>query len=744
MLRGFARHHLDAGPGRHSRLATAAGASPVERISGYRWATLALPWDILAIAARLDKPPLRNTLCRPNLLSNLPIALGPDQWAENHLHGAAASEYAWVWVGLMISAYRGELDLSSLPTDPAVPGGGPEQFRRLLYEAAICRLVIAYCRSSDAALATIAQDLPARLRAHWLEVLRTWSRPGLGSPRANARALCVDGVEELVRGGRPRSGVSALRDLLDLDPVAQLLGVVAAPPATSDTEAEQRAANVHAEHAFLHLALRDAEREKEAPVLSVLALRYIRLFCWVYRFVVQEPSVAGLGWFSRHYARIDALAKPIEAIRAQAAASLDGEHLRLESLELRTTPTRPLQKLRQLGEVFGSPGTTQSASARKARERFPFAGSAGLVFHFLRAPAARPDWHRGWYEKNRALAEGLADVLTKGRKEELKMFWGVDAANDELAVPTWVEAPLFWTIWKQIRSSRRLGLTLHAGEEYRADLEGLRRVDMAIWLAERLGKMAKRQPRLRLGHGLALLEQGCNANGEREVFLQPAFERLCDLWWALGLLASGRVVQEQTIARSMQMEVAGLSRILRLDQLPTAPHEEEALVAWVMTLLDRLHNPQEILHVFGRASYRRQRNDPLAALLSSGSRAERARLPVEAVVDAPIRELIDLARTAVRARAAATSKLAIECCPSSNLVVADHDSLQRHPMHLEQNRDLRLTVNADDPLTFATSLADERAYALAGAMKSDIPLPDAAKRLEKWRRTGMNVRFKGT
>ena len=317
---------------------------------------------------------------------------------------------------------------------------------------------------------------------------------------------------------------------------------------------------------------------------------------------------------------------------------------------------------------------------------------------------------------------------------------------------------MFTYLWRTLgKTHPGLGLMVHAGEEYRTPTEGLRRVDMVLRLAKSLGRSegSKRPaPRVRLGHALVLLECGEAGSAVDDVVLQPAIERLFDLWWETKLTLAGRVVTSLARRRRVAHDMRQLAAHMRLDRLfqrgsapaPAAPScPDKQLHQDLLRLLDRLHDPGEVLRTHGRS----RPGDPLADMLSSHSLAERARCPVEVTIDANERAFIERAREATLA-AAQRLHVTIECCPSSNLVVGDHCGLHAHPVHRPDHglpdHSLPVCINTDDPLTFATCLADERAYALAGTMArrttgQGMTLPEAEGWLESRRLDGEEARF---
>ncbi len=623
------------------------GGAPWWRtIRNYRWATLALPWEVLLLAVAQTTP---TELRRPDLLS----AIGPlsRRWSENHLHQGGAAEYSELWTGLMLDAYQGTLSLASMPEDKAIPMGSPTGVERLLYQAAAVRMRLVGFNHKPASVGE---------RRAWNALDATWlgaTRQPLGDYRLLSR-----GVRVHRRGGCPT------------DPASVALG----QPSPS------------AECEVLHKALHSS---------CVYSLQYLRVYCWLYRYVVQQPGVQGLGWFDRHYRRLDTLTKGIEDHRQRRALRLTESHLRAQHVETRSTPRRALRKILETHRLAHEVGT---------RVRF--------AVHFLRADSRKTPWHRDWLEENRGSATTVARLIRRPGPS----FSAVDCANDELSVPTGIEnAVLHCALASASRSRHPPALSLHAGEDYRSPLEGLRRVDRVLMLASHYGLRA------RIGHGLALLESRERSREGR--LLQPRFERLCDLRWEEHLAWDMRIRRGDGRKRAVEHEMRLLLDEMELGSTP---------LPQARVLLDRFTSPDETFALHGRKPYRYE--DPLSQFLGNRRKTLLGQQPVEVVWNSSEREVSQAARDAVRRKAIDMGAF-IECCPSSNLLVGDYNALEDHPMYLEENEQLKLTINSDDPLTFATCLADEIAYALAGAIASGMTLPEALTWIDRLRRNGNAV-----
>ena len=97
-------------------------------------------------------------------------------------------------------------------------------------------------------------------------------------------------------------------------------------------------------------------------------------------------------------------------------------------------------------------------------------------------------------------------------------------------------------------------------------------------------------------------------------------------------------------------------------------------------------------------------------------------------------------------------EVTIETNPSSNLLIADMTALEEHPaLTLGETlpisgpkRDrapLLLSINSDDPITFATSLPDEYAHLYFALLRGGLSARDALSVIETLRENGWRSRF---
>ena len=197
---------------------------------------------------------------------------------------------------------------------------------------------------------------------------------------------------------------------------------------------------------------------------------------------------------------------------------MQAEGLHLGALEARTAPSDRWVEVRDEVRAFARQAAT--FQPRPGDER----PEIGLVLHFVktweRPTPAGPRLHGDpgnawgtrfgpWFVDQSARAAAIAAAL-ESQPELLLVLRGIDVANVELAQPTWVVRPLFERVRAASREAaarlarrrptwgvRPLRATVHAGEDYRRLVEGLRRIHEPI----ELGLIEAGD---RLGHAIAL------------------------------------------------------------------------------------------------------------------------------------------------------------------------------------------------------------------------------------------------
>jgi hypothetical protein len=444
--------------------------------------------------------------------------------------------------------------------------------------------------------------------------------------------------------------------------------------------------------------------------------QYLRVKCMLYRHIVTDPAEAGLSTFSRRYDRIDQyVGSGLETLAP--TLSLDEPELALKAVEVRSAPPRDAGVFRQ--------------KARSVRTCSKQSGiEMGWVFHFIRDRGHDdkfPRYARIFRTHGRAAAK--LERCVQYWPDLLREIRGLDLASEELQGPLWLAIPSLSQlrvvsrhVARQKRGLQPLRLTLHVGEDFRHIASGLRAIhEPFVW------KLIERGDRL--GHALALGVDVIEWCKQHPYILQPRLERILDLAWILDFVSHpNRSFGSDTNIHRLQHELdrqlyiwAGVScswqdavKLHRLLGKPDAltqigyPH-------LISTEPPSSHKPLQLLRLL------------LYSRLHQSYADEIIEIPTEP--DAALLAQIQRHLAHLIARWQVT----IEVNPSSNLLIGalkqplDQPMFRLRPVEPHVPHALPIAISTDDPITFATRLADEYAYAWAGMVVSGNAPPTYAR-----------------
>jgi hypothetical protein len=280
---------------------------------------------------------------------------------------------------------------------------------------------------------------------------------------------------------------------------------------------------------------------------------------------------------------------------------------------------------------------------------------------------------------------------------------------------------------------RPLQTALHLGEDFDHQLSGLRQIfEPFEWGLIRHGD--------RIGHALALgLSPASWCESHPWVRMRP-WDRLLDVgfvYWAfehLGILLDAahiermRLSAREVLHRIFEGHEPQIGCLIR-DSLEIARNVWLSLTRIPPTVSGQGKVPA---HVASALLLR----DRVMDDLRTGRRALSPSLTVETK---PELAIIQAVHAAVHDRVA-RAQVAIEVNPSSNLLIGGFRSIFEQPVF--HSDDLPIILNADDPLTFGTTLSDDYAYAWAGMVVGMGHSPtQATERLEQAARCSMRYTF---
>lgn len=725
-----------------------------ERAREWRNLSYLLPADLLiaSLAAGERTTPRTEAvdLLTPQLAAHLRAGV-----AETHLHLGAAIPFPYLWASLardLADSPPSARDLNK--GQPTLLGDGAAM-RAHLVLAAITRTLLAahllrvehlgdrgsFSAFAEAPLHTIAERLawPSgaddahRLLRGALALFRRLDPAGADVPRL------LSLYRHLV-GPAPRHKPRSLADIAARDPLA-----AAFPAGPNRALPETR---------FLASALRHLDDTgRNDNLFATLFWTYVRVRTRLYQHLTEAPQTSGLDWFALHYDRISPLRRGLDPVLAEGALRHAARGLRLISLEGRTAPEPAWHRIRDAVRDLGDQ-THVFNEGRPEAERV----ETGLVLHFIKRltwKAAAAELHEldphgtgfraGKWSTERGKEALAIEAALEHHPELLVHLRGMDVANRELAIPTYCLVPLFARVRRASEwASARLGgaiepmrATAHAGEDFLRLLQGVRRVHELI-------EFDLLQRGDRLGHGLALGTDPSRWAEIAKIAAQPREERLDDLVWLLDRFRRGDIGVSGSLIERTRVQAITLAREVYRRDVSSDDLVHARRLRHSVRALERLGYP--FFPDRAVAS-----SDPparlLLAYLTDGSVFERGQVPVEILTDDADTELTRAAQAFVR-REVVRLEIAVETNPSSNLTIGDLGDLAEHPLFRMTplhpggpESPLLTTVNTDDPLTFATSLADEFAHLHFALQRKGVDGTTSLAFLDRLRGQAVRARF---
>lgn len=748
--------------------------------SRQRWLSFALPEDLLFAGLGVDPAPNRAEPSAPMLLRRL-LDLGV---VEVHQHLGAGLSFPLLWASALAALATSSVSEQALE-GPGAPLDEGKGLVHWMCAAFVARCVLAEFLfeqrlDRDGASPSLGRFLSKRLHG---------SRPSLAREREQLGAALL-GLREAKQHLLP--SFPELCDLYaDLHPTARDL---AHRPVRNLKEAFHRCDPIGlrlgrseynaGERWFQRSALLYLEQTSDR-LFERLFWQVVRIRCLYYRAIVERPLNSGLQWFVRFYERISKLRGPVEPILIEASFENAGDHRQpIAALEVRTS-------VKESAAQIADELLTMTQSWQQVLEAYPRAPELGILFHFLKTrDTSRPGaWRRGtpaayWaqthsepragekmrcerqFEAYAKHAEALIQLI-KGVPSVLWLVRGLDIAADELGSPTWVYAPLFERVRQfsdiaayqaEPHAPPPLGVTTHAGEDFRHLLEGLRRVyeHLHYVLGTRGG---------RLGHAIALGIDPWSWAESAGTVTVPAEERLWDLVMEWRHYTQYRLAPDFA-ARPPPGRIDRLTKEARelselVFQSPVGMHDlaalHDTLHTFLLSVLREFESPaQRGADVIERAlrrfvTSREPRPGFLRSLehyLCDEPTFRRGQTLWQVPSDSSEIAALDTVQAALR-RGAASRGIVVEVNPSSNLLVGDLSDLRNHPILRlcppeRGESDLppvAIAVGSDDPVTFSTSLLHEYLLLHQAGLAAGYPERTVLAWLEAIRQTGMDARM---
>lgn len=732
---------------------------PGREILRWRFVSLSLPASILMAAASCHDSALPESV---RLLDN---SFAPDQpVAQHHLHHAAALSFEELWasVGIRVLLRPGDL------------------VRSVRSEHALCpRLHAGPCLASaddvERELGRKNKAARARHMSEWAEVIRqAWVARRLLDRHSYHGGLMADcsisGCEAPVRaavrhftnGRSPHSdGMTAPypwpEELVRLAREVRKAMAPAILRRSHRSRTDMMSLRVLEERAFLIRGfkyLRPDEQESADEVYEKLFVQYLRVKTVLFGLLTHPPGERGLSKFLNHFSQIKIYAPAADLDRPRPARE---PGLRVRSTEYRVAPDAWFAvRLREDRAIEDGPVDDRRVEA-------------AWLIHFKRETSQRSlPLYGSVIRGMESEADQIVRALTNAPRD-LRRLRGIDICGVEEDQPCWVAAQTL----RRVRARSReiaaahprlclepLRLTVHAGEDFLWLTSGVRAVAEPFhWNLIERGD--------RIGHGIAVTldPQDWWTRWRGEVVPVKRLDRLLDL--AFLAKYSDRRTPDEDLWLKVEIEATlrDLTFVGRNQRFSDMEAVEAAKSFWrclgsavtrrLMTSfepIDRnapLHERwihrylwsrdiQELAAETITLRIEDDRHDPPQKILSGSPQTE-----CDLLIRARHGLIGDIARWQV----------CIESNPSSNLIVGGLDSmvaqdfLQLRPTSPKKPSDisaLTWTISTDDPITFATTLADEYAYAWAGMILREKDQYDPAYAralLDEAAATSMRMRF---
>lgn len=736
----------------------------------WHWMSLALPPDLL-LGALGDghEGPSRVNAITPVLEKHL----NDHGFAETHLHVGAALDFELLWAWAMRTAGRSDLKGGAFRSAGAELQEGA-LFGPWLLRAAIARMLLAAFLSSDndSFLNWLHDGLRGRIESRlgpsrFSVLLRTLTDLEAGQLTSGIGFETLQGL--YVRLAGP-NGLRSVRttDPRDIDPVGAVLDLHARSSRAPEVQLVARALS--------YLEQRERRGVVDRP-FTVLFWQVVRIRSLFFRHVVHRPLTPGLLWFVRFYDRSKEARRGLSIrLQLESARRICGDGLGLRSLEIRTAPDS--SRSEQQGYVQAIADVAANWRRRADSSAVP---EVGLVLHFIKTraggiingcpaaywsgsnadPRARANTscnrtgfrYARFYEDQRRSAMSV-EWLLRHRPFALEILRGFDVCTDEVAVPTWVLAPLL----NRVRAAAEDGAqamqvrygwspalprtTAHAGEDFVHLLTGMRLLDEAI---EGFRLVAGD----RIGHGLSLGVDPIEWAKRAGMVPVAQEDRLFDLVWEGQFYARHGGCSDASRLSRLQREVARLSQIIfdpgRSDLYDARDIEQlwrDLLDPWMLYRVGFPSAPNRYLFADGDRRLRL-----LVRYLTSDEVFRRGRT-LAWVETAPEAETLAGLQAQLR-RKIGHIGITIEVNPTSNLLIGDLNDLTRHPLwrlrpFRQDQQDpppVSVCIGSDDPLVFNSNLRQEYQNLCDAMMLGGCSEEEIRVWIDRTRESGMESRF---
>ncbi|ASS73986.1 hypothetical protein CIG75_02635 [Tumebacillus algifaecis] len=535
---------------------------------------------------------------------------------------------------------------------------------------------------------------------------------------------------------------------------------------------------------FLMKCMRYMMSSEPDDFFNQIFWQYLRVKNEIFQLHIQANSTRGLENFVSYFERATKQADVELSLHQQM------ENPYLRKLEVRIAPGGRDSDERNIKQAFAKKLKTLLKAYQEnicsLYNRGQMIPEIGIVVHFIKKEDEH-DIEKCWLDANpftrqfgetdlhvdsaklyfRNLQEKyMAEMrVVRDLREEIPglsdYIVGIDAAGVEFATEPWVFAPVF----REARNSdthrslhpsapdkrvRNLGLTYHAGEDFRHLMTGVRRVHEVV-------QHFQFHAGDRIGHGIAL---GINPNlwmQRNQVVMLPRIEHLENLLWIWGLYKDG--VAKEVDSTNLQQEILTLAKEIYVQMegitvfsLWEAYQSKFRTFEMSNSLPGKREASRDTSRLF--CHYINTNNIWTAERLTFAQHCKcylhKMVEPIQVEVRREDLKMLKELQTLIRQKVSREG-IVIETNPSSNTAIGEVENIFQHYIltlnqrGFQEQRNVEdgvmVTINSDDPIVFNTNINNEIAYLFYSLLEKGHAREDVLSWVDKVREIGVYSSF---
>ncbi|WP_068775950.1 hypothetical protein [Paenibacillus sp. FJAT-26967] len=705
--------------------------------------------------------------------------------AETHLHLSASGQFSLNWQQIMAPVRSGQRKADEHHTYiDRLTGRDPDLQLYTLAAASVRLLLGSYLQSIEGHRITANRMLP-----DYLQDLDSVGKTGAGGIKPFIRL-----VEFFYAGSNLKEhgyDEKSLQELFE-DVRHELTGGTARSDQPHRLWSERMAAmdslypifGAHAhtslENLLLFRSLRYMLQQPADRLFTKLFWQYIRIKNQQFTRAVQRNHIRGLPYFLDYFDKATdrkISENNLEYYGFMLHHQLQNPHLK--KLEIRIAPPKKGSVQEMKTEAAGKllsffKAYQQILEEKNEAQQGGFAPLAGIIYHFIKMPDEKHQ-EKCWFDyseqdRNKEKLSFKTNQINYERQmiavRELRehipgladYIVGIDAANLETAAEPWVFAPIF----RQARNSdthklvypgyplrkiSNLGLTYHAGEDFRHMLTGLRHIHEVIdHFQFRAGD--------RIGHGMVLGVEVRKWALRNRVVILPRVEYLENLLWVWGMCRSGHKLTDVDVA-ALEHKIVLLAEGIYPSTNGITVYllwkAYQSKFAWIGESMNKVDDSTRDAWFCEQLSPGIQwTEDMLRHTYHCKCFMNRMQEPIEVEITSYEEVLIHEVQQIVL-RKVSSDGIIIETNPTSNAAIGEIEHIFEHYIHNLNRRGLpgnqqpgdsvMVSINTDDPVVFNTNIDNEFAYIFYSLHEKGYAREDILGWIDHVREMGLTSSF---